>query len=242
MKRFCIAVAGRKGGVGKTTIACGIASVLASQQKKVLIVDLDPQSNAAFVIGANPTKPGTASLISGILPTPLSVNPYMSVLPGGPDLMNHEVQSCDQEELADVLKNYDFEVAIFDCPPGNEHLERLALKAADTALVVANAHPLALMGASRVLHELELNKKRQRQGAKEWMLVQSQIDTRRSMDRKFDSDLQEKFPTLNRFIIRQDVQLSNAAADRVPIMDYEPIGRGATDLKKIASGVLHGTK
>jgi cellulose biosynthesis protein BcsQ len=53
-----IAIAARKGGVGKTTIACGLASVMANQGKQVLVIDLDPQSNAAYVLGTNPTAPG----------------------------------------------------------------------------------------------------------------------------------------------------------------------------------------
>ena len=50
--RYRIAIAARKGGVGKTSIACGLASVFAAQQKSVLVVDLDPQSNAAYALGA----------------------------------------------------------------------------------------------------------------------------------------------------------------------------------------------
>lgn len=131
-----IAVAGRKGGVGKTTITCGIASILASQKNRVLVVDLDPQSNTAFVMGADPTNPGTAQLLTGKMPQSLKVAENLYVLPGGPDLMSHPIQACDREELAYTVNQLDFDVVLFDCPPGNEHLERLALKAADTALVI----------------------------------------------------------------------------------------------------------
>lgn len=63
MKRHLIAIAGRKGGVGKTTTACGLASIFASQKYKVLIIDLDPQSNAGYVLGTDPTAPGTVELL-----------------------------------------------------------------------------------------------------------------------------------------------------------------------------------
>jgi chromosome partitioning protein len=57
MKQLRVAVAAGKGGVGKTTIACGIASVLAANGRGVLLIDLDPQSNAAWGLGADPTEP-----------------------------------------------------------------------------------------------------------------------------------------------------------------------------------------
>ncbi|WP_238549396.1 ParA family protein [Acaryochloris marina] len=236
-----IAVAGRKGGVGKTTIACGIASILASMQQRVLVIDMDPQSNAAYVLGVDPTKPGTASLLVGDHLEPLKVGDYLWVLPGGPELMNHNIQSCDQEELADAVFGMDYDVVVFDCPPGNEHLERLAIKAADTVLIVSDAHPLALVGASRVIKELKLNSQKGRKGASRWAIIQSKIDARRAMDRTFDSDLAESFPNLQRFVVRQDTQLSLAAADQIPLMTYDAKCRGAQDLIVVAQWGLNGS-
>lgn len=160
-----IAVAARKGGVGKTTIACGLASVLASQGKKVLVVDLDPQSNAAYVLGTNPTAPGTAELLTGGSPKPLEAAPNLYVLPGGPDLAGHSIQSLDPEDLADIITSMAYDAFIFDCPPGVEYLERLGLVAANVAIICTDAHPLAVMGAGRVLNELKLRQQKGRRGA-----------------------------------------------------------------------------
>lgn len=239
MSRHSIAVAGRKGGVGKTTVTCGVASILASLEKRVLIIDLDPQSNSAYIIGADPTQPGTADLLMGKSPRPISISEYLSVFPGGPELMNHAIQACDQEDLADEVNHLDFDVVMFDCPPGNEHLERLALKAAETALIISDAHPLALVGASRVLQELISNDQKKRKGANRWAIVESKIDTRRAMDRTFDSDLAEAFPSIPRFVVRQDTQLSQAAADQVDIMQYDPKCRGAQDLKAVTAWAIN---
>ncbi|WP_339366850.1 ParA family protein [Gloeocapsa sp. PCC 7428] len=71
MAQCRIAVAARKGGVGKTTVACGLASVFAHLGHRVLVVDLDPQSKAGYVLGTDPTATGTAELLSRIFPTPL---------------------------------------------------------------------------------------------------------------------------------------------------------------------------
>jgi chromosome partitioning protein len=235
-----IAVAARKGGVGKTTVACGLASVLANKGQKVLVVDLDPQSNAAYVLGTNPTAPGTAELLTGGTPIPLEASPGLYVLPGGPDLTGHNIQALDPEDLADAVAPFDFDAMIFDCPPGVEYLERLGLVAADAALVCTDAHPLAVMGAGRVLSELSLRQKKKRRGPSRWALVLSRIDLRRSMDQALDEQLASAYPAIKRMMVRQDSALAWAGAERLPLMKYEPSSRGAVDLQAIAEWVLNG--
>ncbi|MBD2097712.1 ParA family protein [Trichocoleus sp. FACHB-591] len=235
-----IAVAARKGGVGKTTIACGLASVLAKKGQRVLIIDLDPQSNAAYVLGTNPTAPGTAELLSGGSPSFLEAVPKLHVLPGGPDLAGHNIQSLDPEDLADAVAALEYDAIIFDCPPGVEYLERLGLVAADIALVCTDAHPLAVMGAGRVLNELKLRQQKGRRGAKRWALALSRIDLRRSMDQALDEQLASTYPSIKRFIVHQDSSLAWAAAERVPIMEYDANCKGAKDLQAIADWVLNG--
>lgn len=240
MTHTCIAVAARKGGVGKTTIACGLASVLASQGRKVLVIDLDPQSNAAYVLGTNPTAAGTAELLVGGSPDPLEAAPRLHVLPGGPDLAGHNIQLLDPEDLADIVASMAYDVFIFDCPPGVESLERLALVAADVALVCTDAHPLAVMGAGRVLNELKLRQQKGRRGAKRWAVALSRIDLRRSMDQALDQQLSNAYPSIKRLIVHQDSSLAWAAAERVPLMQYDSNCKGAKDLQAIAEWVLNG--
>ena len=132
MAQLRIAVAAGKGGVGKTTIACGIASVLADQGNRVLLIDLDPQSNAAWGLGADPTLPGSAELLLSQHPLPVQATVNLWVLPGGPGLKGHDVTRLDPEALADSVATYNaepgtYDAVIFDCPPGWDHLERLGL-------------------------------------------------------------------------------------------------------------------
>ncbi len=235
-----IAVAARKGGVGKTTVACGLASVLAHLGQSVLVVDLDPQSNAGYVLGTDPTVPGTAELLSGASPKPLEAAPRLHVLPGGPNLTGHNIQALDPEDLADAVAPLNYDVLLFDCPPGVEYLERLGLVAADIALVCTDAHPLAVMGAGRVLNELNLRQQKGRKGASRWALVLSKIDLRRSMDQALDKQLAKTYPSTKRLIVHQDSALAWAGAERVPLMQYEPSSRGAADLQVIAEWVLNG--
>ncbi|MBD2070252.1 ParA family protein [Leptolyngbya sp. FACHB-671] len=240
MAKIRIAVAARKGGVGKTTIACGLASVLASQGRKVLVIDLDPQSNAAYVLGTNPTAPGTGELLSGGSPAPLEASPNLYVLPGGPDLAGHTIQSLDPEDLADIVAPMDYDAFIFDCPLGVEYLERLGLVAADVALVCTDAHPLAVMGAGRVLNELKLRQQKGRRGASRWALALSRIDLRRSMDQALDKQLATAYPSMKRLIVHQDSSLAWAGAERVPLMLYDASCKGAKDLQAISEWVLNG--
>ena len=240
MAQIRIAVAARKGGVGKTSIACGLGSVLANQGRRVLVIDLDPQSNAAYVLGTDPTAPGTADLLIGGSPIPLEAATDLHVLPGGPDLAGHAIQSLDPEDLADAVAPLDYDTLIFDCPPGVEYLERLGLVAANVALVCTDAHPLAVMGAGRVINELKLRQQKGRRGAKRWALALSRIDLRRSMDQALDKQLAAAYPVIDRLIVHQDSAVAWAGAERIPLMKYDSNCKGARDLQAIAHWVFNG--
>jgi chromosome partitioning protein len=230
--RRTIAVAARKGGVGKTTIACGLASVLSSQGQKVLVVDLDPQSNAAYVLGVNPTAPGTADLLLGENPAPLAVHPTLFVLPGGPDLTGRAIQRLDPSKLAVALSALSFDVVIMDCPPGDEHLERLAIRAADSALVVLDAHPLAFVGADRVIEDIRADRQDGLRTPERLALLLSKVDMRRMMDRGLDQQVEERWPELPRLVVRQDSALAQAYGE--DLMAAAPHSRGAEDLLKVS--------
>ncbi len=233
-----IAIAARKGGVGKTTVACGLASVLATEGHKVLVVDLDPQSNAAFALGVDPTADGTAELLMGENPQPLKAANDLYVFPGGPNLTSQIVQSLHPEDLADALKALPYDIAICDCPPGNENLERLGLVAANVALVITNAHPFAIMGANRVMGILESYRSKDRRGAKHWALIASQVDERRSLDKHIPAQLMQKYPEAKHFVVHQDTSLSLAGAQQTPLMSFAPRSRPAEELALIAKWIV----
>ena len=237
-----VAVAARKGGVGKTTIACGIASILAAQGKQVLVVDLDPQSNSAYALGVDPTAPGTAELLMGHEPAPLEAAPGLFVLPGGPNLTSQVIQSLHPEDLADLVKVMPYDAVILDCPPGNESLERLGLVAAQTTLVITNAHPFAIMGANRVMGILESYRSRDRRGPKSWALVLSQVDERRALDKQLPAQLMQHYADVKHFTVHQDVNLSQAGAQQTPLMEYAPRSRATEELAAIVRWVMETTE
>lgn len=241
MASMKVAVAAGKGGVGKTTVACGIASVLAAQGNPVLLVDLDPQSNAAWGLGADPTQPGTAELLLGDNPVPIQIAENLWVLPGGPGLKGHEVMRLDPEALADAIAAFDHAAVIFDCPPGWDHLERFGLVAAEVVLIVVDAHPFAIQGAARVVETLSARRQKKRQGAQRWALVMSRVDLRRALDKDLESALAAMFPDIDRLLIRQDVALSLATTERVPVVKAAPQNcRGIIDLQEVVGWLQNG--
>ena len=236
-KQYRIAIAARKGGVGKTSIACGLASVFAAQQKLVLVVDLDPQSNAAYALGVDPSANGTAELLMGENIPPLVAGEYLHVYPGGPNLNNQAIQSLHPEDLADILDRLPYDCIVIDCPPGDENLERFGIVAAQIALVVANAHPFAVMGASRVLSTLESYHQRERRSAQKWALVISQIDERRALDRSLPYELRQLYPHIEHLMVHQDTNLAQAGAQQIPIVEYAPKSKATEELKLIAQWI-----
>lgn len=236
-KPLVIAVAGRKGGVGKTTVAGGLASILHAQKLRVLAIDLDPQSNLAFGLGADPNPRGqtTVEFLLQQNPTPQAIAPGFDVLPGNQGLTGQQIQDLHSEELADLVAHVDYDVVVLDCPPGHERLEYQAVAAANIALVVLDAHPYAIVGAQRVHKHLVETNSRGRRGPTpdRWAFVMSRLDVRRSADRELPGYLEKNFPAVKQFPLRQDAALAAASSEGRHLMEACPDARGVEDLKAI---------
>jgi chromosome partitioning protein len=235
-----IAVVSGKGGVGKTTISCGLASMIAHKGKDTVLMDLDPQGNATWGLGADLTSPGSYCMLTKREFNYQTVGENLSVISASQELLSHEIQRLNPESLSDRIQDIGQSSGhwIFDCPPGNEHLEKLAIVAADLALVIVDAHPYAIQGARRVMNELIDRKERGRIGAQKWALVMSRLDKRRSMDRALPKVLEKQFPDVPQLVVHQDTPLSAATIDRTPLMTHTKKCRGIDDLEKIYDWVM----
>lgn len=237
-----MAVCGRKGGVGKTATATALASYLAHHKMSVLVIDLDPQSNAGFVLGIDPLAPGTAELILKKAPTPTKASDNLYVLPGGGKLQDRKVEQADPAELAFAVKQFDdFEVIIFDCPPGNDLLERQGLVAADIALVCTNAHTLGVLGAERVLQEIKSRQDRQQEGPSHCALVITQVNKSRALDKNVPGSLAETHPDIPQFVIGQNTDISWAGASGTPLMNLNPNAKAIKDIELLARWIAQDT-
>ena len=175
-------------------------------------------------------------------PTPLQASDRLHVLPGGSSLQDRAVELADPEELAYAIKAFEtFEVIIFDCPPGSDHLERLGLAAANIALICTNAHPLGILGAERVLGEIRRRQDRNQVGPAHCALVLTQLNKSRAFDKNLPGQLAAKHPHLPQLSIRQNSDLSWATAQRIPLLDSKHSNKAIEDIESIAKWIAQET-
>jgi len=228
-----IAVVAGKGGTGKTTISTQLAAVYAASGKRTTVVDLDPQADSTFALAGDFEKAGVVELLTGKPFEAQEVGKNLYLISGSDDVQGYAVSRLAPESLYDNVGEIGDQIYIFDCPPKMEHVERLALIAADVALLAINAHPFAVKGAGGLIAEIKDRIDKNRVGAKRIAIVMSQLDKRRSLDKDLPSRLEEMFPNIPLFPVRTDTALSSATAMQVPITEYAPNTKAVDDLNKI---------
>lgn len=248
-----ITVANQKGGVGKTTTAINLASVLATDHK-VALLDLDPQGNAStgLGIGRQDRSAGTyALLVEGrplgelLRPTPVR---NLTILPADPDLAGAEIELVGLEarerrlaqcfaEAAETLATYDY--IFLDCPPSLGLITLNALVAADGVLVPLQTEFFALEGISQITRTIDrvrraLNSRLTLEG-----IVLTMADRRNNLSELVASDVRGFFKDkVFETVIPRNVRVSEAPSHGLPVLLYDFRSPGAQAYVKLGAEFL----
>ena len=244
-----IGVANQKGGVGKTTTAVNLASALGVLEKRVLLIDADPQANATSGLGVEEVNFSTynllehsAEVIKCILPTS---SPNVDIIPSHIDLVAAEIELVDRENreymlreaLKSVRDHYDY--IIIDCAPSLGLITINALTAADSVIIPIQCEYFALEGLGKLLNTIKNVQKIHNQDLDIEGLLLTMYDSRLRLSNQVVEEVNSHFPEMVfETIISRTVRLSEAPSFGESILSYDAESKGAIQYIQLAEEVL----
>ncbi len=246
-----IAVTNQKGGVGKTTTSVNLAASLVATQRKVLLVDIDPQGNATMGSGVNKHEVELSSyhvlmeeatVAEAVVPTGEA---GYDLLPSNADLTAAEVQLLQQtrrerrlrDALIDIIGDYDY--ILIDCPPSLNMLTLNALVAAQAVMIPMQCEYYALEGLTALVNTIEEVRSTLNPYLKIEGLLRTMYDPRNRLAGDVTEQLNKHFgDKLYRTVIPRNVRLAEAPSHGLPALMYDKTSRGAQAYLALAGEMI----
>ncbi len=250
-----IAIANQKGGVGKTTTTVNLAASLGVLEKKVLLIDADPQANATSGLGidVDSVEIGTYQLLEHTKSASETIikttSPNVDLIPSHIDLVAIEIELVDKDEreymmlkvIKELKNSYDY--ILIDCAPSLGLLTLNALTAADSVIIPIQCEYFALEGLGKLLNTIKSVQKIHNPELDIEGLLLTMFDSRLRLSNQVVEEVKKHFSEMVfDTIIQRNVRLSEAPSYGESIIKYDASSKGATNYLNLANEVINKNK